>query len=45
MLLATNSTIRRYYAAERKKRKLRYIAIRTCELYTRHSDKCIMPKG
>ena len=45
MLSAANSTIRRYRTAERKKRKLRRIAMRTCELYIRHGDKCIMPKG
>ena len=45
MLSAANSTIRRHRAAERKKRKLRRIAIRTCESCIRHGNKCIMPKG
>ena len=42
---AANSTIRRYRAAERKKRKLRRIAIRTCESCIHYSNKYIMPKG
>ena len=42
---AANSTIRRHRAAKRKKRKLRRIAIRTCESCIRHGDKCIVPKG
>ena len=45
MLLATNSIIHRYRAAKRKKRKLRRIAMRTCESYIRYSNECIMPKG
>ena len=45
MLLAANSTIRCYYTAERKKRKLRRIAIRTYELCIRYSNKYIIPKG
>ena len=45
MPLAANSTIRRYHAAERKKRKLRRIAIRTCESCIRHGNECIVPKG
>ena len=42
---AANSTIRRHRAAERKKRKLRRIAMRTCELCIRHGDEYIVPKG
>ena len=45
MLLAANSTIRRYCAAERKKRKLRRIAMRTYELCIRYGDECIVLKG
>ena len=45
ILLATNSTIRRYHTTERKKRKLRRIAIHTCEPYIRYSNECVMPKG
>ena len=45
MLLATNSTIRRYRAAKRKKRKLYYIVIYTYKSCIRHSNKCIIPKG
>ena len=45
MLLATNNTIRRYYTAECKKRKLYRIAMRTYELCIYYSNKCIMPKG
>ena len=45
MLSAANSTIHRYYTTERKKRKLRRIAIRTCESCIHHSNKCVMPKG
>ena len=42
---AANSTIRRHRAAERKKRKLRRIAMRTCESCIRHGDECVVPKG
>ena len=42
---AANSTIRRHRAAERKKRKLRRIAMRTCESCIRHGGECIVPKG
>ena len=45
MLLAANSIIYCYRTTERKKRKLRRIAMRTCELCIRYSDKYIMPKG
>ena len=45
MLLATNNTIRRYRAAERKKRKLYRIAICTYESYICYGNKCVVPKG
>ena len=45
MLLAANSTIYRYYIVERKKQKLRCIAIRTYKSCIRHGDEYIMPKG
>ena len=44
MLSAANSTIHRYYAAKRKKRKLYYIAIRTYKSCIHHSNEYIMPK-
>ena len=42
---AANNTIRRYHTAERKKRKLRRIAMRTYESCIHHGNECIMPKG